>query len=99
MDFYLIFNITIYFALTVSLAIFVISIFKKRFSRNILFRILSFLIFVAISKAVTLFLINSADLMKYPGNFLVIAFLIMSITIAFIKNSFYLIKNETENIW
>lgn len=33
------------------------------------------------------------------GNYLIITYLLLAVIFAFIKNSLFLIKNETENIW
>lgn len=98
MDFNLIFNIALYIALITCLAMFATAIFKKKFSKKFLFRFFLFMIYVSVTKIFASFMVSIFGIEK-SGNYLIITFLLLAVTFAFIKNSLYLIKNETESIW
>lgn len=98
MDFNLIFNIALYIALITTLVMLAMSIFKKKFSKKFLIRLCLFLIYVSITKIFVSYMVSIFGIEK-SGNYLIITFLLLAITFAFIKNSLYLIKHETENIW
>jgi hypothetical protein len=98
MDYNLIFNTALYIALIISLALFAISIFKKRLSRKFLIRFFIFLIFVSVTKIFTSLMVTILGI-ENTGNYLIITFLLLTVTFAFLRNSLFLIKNEDENIW
>ncbi len=98
MDYNSIFNTALYITIITTLAMFAISILKKRFSRKFLISLFLFMIYVAATKIFASYMVTIFGIEK-SGNYLIITFLLLTVTFAFIKNSLYLIKNETENIW
>ncbi|KQT29563.1 hypothetical protein ASG22_19765 [Chryseobacterium sp. Leaf405] len=98
MDFNLIFNIVLYSALIACLAMFAMLIFKKRFSMKFLLRLFLFMIYVSVTKMFASFMVNIFGIGE-SENYLIITFLLLAVTFAFIKSSLSLMKNETENIW
>lgn len=97
MDLNIFFNIALAIALISDLGMLILAVFKKRFSRKFLINFFLFSIYVAAIRLFASYMIKHFGIQD-TSNYLLISIFLFAITIAFLKYSMYLIKEEKEHL-